>query len=377
MPMAWGFLALTMKEVFGLARWYRGTENVDVFNLVAPFKLFWWLEHGALLVAIVIMGRWVWGYLLKRIHSQLFMVFTFMTLIVFLITTTVFTGILLVNLQGEVEQRMRTDVKVLEYALEQQRQKLLSDAVALAGQPSVQVIASGGLAGVTGDSGALVDLAVEGEHSLLMITDEYGAIVARADNPDVVGQSVSDDAVVARALEGERFAGVEIQEGGLVPEVWLKAAVPVTQGGSQQGTVVIGQVVDTAFVDGIKASTGLDASLYAGDVLAASTYVLSEGQRWVGTRLTDETVHSSVLEEGETYVGGVEILNIPYVAAYAPLENGAGIPVGMMFVGAPQVEVIKTATESVVLTFRIAALLMVLSTVPAFLVARYITYQVR
>jgi hypothetical protein len=215
-------------------------------------------------------------------------------------------------------------------------------------------------------------------YPLAMAVDADGVVTVRADDPAAAGTSVSSDVLVQKALAGEATVSVVAEEGVLVPELWLKAAAPVTVAGRTVGAVLLGRVADTAYVDGVKTTTGLDAALYAGNVLAATTYTTGEAnRRWLGTTLTDQRVLDQVLNRGEAWVGGMTMMNVPFAGAFEPLKNAADVPVGMVWVGVPQVRFMETAAEAVTATFTWASILMVLSVIPAFFVARYIVYQVK
>ena len=79
-----------------------------------------------------------------------------------------------------------------------------------------------------------------------------------------------------------------------------------------------------------------------------------------------------MLEKGEQFTGPAEVLNQPYYTAYSPLKTADGEVVGMLFVGKLQTELFAAADRSIQLTFLGSALLMILSTIPAYFVARYI-----
>ena len=96
-PVSLGFFILGLAELLGVSIGFRDTANVALANLVAPFRPLWITERVILLIAIYIFGRWVWGYLLKRFETQLFMIFTTATLAIFLITTVAFSLASLAN----------------------------------------------------------------------------------------------------------------------------------------------------------------------------------------------------------------------------------------------------------------------------------------
>ena len=375
-PIAIGFFIIAFADLAALARLLRNTSNVSIHQLVAPFGPLWLLEHAALLIAAVVLGRWVWRYLLKRFDSQIFIILTTTVLAVFMITTTVFTGLLLRSLQAEALARLDTDAKVLDYTLDSLKDATLSDAEVVAQNQQVQT------AVVAEDIDELAKLAqsllLTKQRRFLVITGIDGQVLARGEDTERIGDSLSEDPTVKRALNEEATSSVVVQDGPLSPRVTIQSATPIKHAGRTIGTVLTGTVVDNAFVDGLKRTTGLEAAIYGGNVLSATTLVAADNRsRWVGVTEEDPTVVAQVLEQGNNYSGAVELFNTPYFAAYLPLKDVTGQTVGMLFVGRPQLTVLKTANRSVELTFFVAALLMVLSIIPSYLIARYISYQVR
>ena len=95
-------------------------------------------------------------------------------------------------------------------------------------------------------------------------------------------------------------------------------------------------------IDQISSDLGIVATLFVreeGDYKRVLTSIVNKetGDRVEGTLLSNEAVAESV-EAGNTYVGNVNILGEPYLAAYAPLENQDQEAIGIMFVGISQEE---------------------------------------
>jgi len=82
-----------------------------------------------------------------------------------------------------------------------------------------------------------------------------------------------------------------------------------------------------------------------------------------------------VLIDGKNYSGEMNILNVPYFAAFTPLKDVDGNPVGMLFAGEQQVSVIQAASSSIEYTFILAVIFLLFSILPSFLISRFITNQ--
>ena len=184
--------------------------------------------------------------------------------------------------------------------------------------------------------------------------------------------------MVKSALAGEDSSSVVSKDGVLAPVVSIGASSPIENGGEVVGAVLIYFDIDHAFVDGVKSATGLDASVYADNIRSATTFLAPDGKsRYTGIKEEKADILERVLVKGELYKGASEILNVSYFASYLPLKDINGVPVGMLFVGRPQVELLKTAGRSIELTFFVTAVLLALSIFPSYLVSRYIVLQIR
>ena len=374
--VAKSLFVFSLVELLALAGEFRNTSNVDVYSLVTSFSWLWIGEHVVLLIATIMMLVWVWQYLLKRLETQLFMIYTASILMTFLAITVAFTGLLVKNVQDEVLSRLQTDVRVLDYALASKLGVVRADAETLADNLHIQeAIVEEDLKTLRND---VEQYLLNKSESMMIVTNVDGQVLARGEDREKIGDSLSDNSLVRKALSGEGVTSVVVGSGVLAPRVWVRAAVPVKAGETILGVVMTGMILDNAFVDGVKEATNLEASIYADEVLSATTLKASDGvSRFTGTSESNEVVVESVLSNGEEYVGGVRLFDSEYFGAYKPLLSDDGATVGMLFVGTPQTSVFKTAGKSIELTFLIAAGLIVLSVIPSKIVSKYIASQLR
>lgn len=374
-PLAYSFFLLAIADLVGLSSLFIHTDNVAIYQLVVPFGPLWITEHLILLLAGIQFGRWVFRYLLKQFEVQLFMILTTATLSIFLITTVTFTGLLLKNIQDQTTGELLTDVNVLSYVIDSKKAELLSDAQVVAQNSDV-------IDAVTNTSriklvGLLGDILLAKKESSLVVTGDAGQVLARGEDKDRAGESLSDDPLVKRALLGNAGVSVVTLDGVLAPVISLQAAVPIKSNSNVIGVVLVGSLVDNAFVDGLKNATGLEAMMYGDNQISASTLMTPDNKsRLIGLKEEHTAIKSTVLTRGESYTGSVTLSGQPYFGAYLPLKDVDGNPVGMLFVGRPQIGVLQTAGHSIELTFLLAAALLVLAIVPAYFIAAYISSQV-
>jgi len=108
-------------------------------------------------------------------------------------------------------------------------------------------------------------------------------------------------------------------------------------------------------VDQVQAMVGGAATVFQvyNDSYAVriSTNVIgTDGQRAVGTRLTDE-VYDFTVKKGETYYGRRDLFGKNYVTAYEPIKDHNGKIIGVLFVGTEEgqtLDVVKTSIRDTV-----------------------------
>ncbi len=74
------------------------------------------------------------------------------------------------------------------------------------------------------------------------------------------------------------------------------------------------------------------ATLFLGDTRIATNVRLFEGERALGTRVS-QAVRDRVLGQGETWLGTAFVVNDWYVSGYEPVVDGRGQRIGMLYVG--------------------------------------------
>ena len=166
------------------------------------------------------------------------------------------------------------------------------------------------------------------------ITDARGIVVGRG-HSDKLGDSVTNQKTVMKALEGT--ANVDIERGTVVT-FSLRASAPVKNAdGKVIGTISIGRSLsDIGYVDDIKVLTGLEVSIFKGDIRVQTTLMQADGSRATGSRITDQAVLDAIFKKGiNFFTPNSELFGQKYASCYWPLRNNSGEIVGMWFIGAP------------------------------------------
>jgi len=375
-PVALSFFLLSLSEVLALGYMLRESSNSGLYSFVAPYSILWIIQSITILLAIAVLTKWTFFYLLKRIQSQLFMIFVSATVGLFIIITLVFSGLLLKNIESEALVSLTTDVNVLEYAINSKKDEAVSDAQVIAFNPDViESISKNNKSKLR--SIATSSLLAKKQTNVTILTSD-GVVLARGDDPERIGDSLSSDVLVKKAIGGENAVSVVTKDGVLAPTVSVRSAVPVMSGSEVIGVVMVGTDIDNAFADGVKETTGLNVSIYADNTRSATTFIAPDGKtRWVGVKEESEAVKKRVILEGKLFAGSINVLNVPYLSAIIPLKDINNNVIGMLFVARTQVSLLQAAGKSIEITFLVAVLLLIASIIPAYFVSRYISSQLK
>lgn len=375
-PAAVAFFFLAVAETVRAVLLWSNTTNVFWSKALAEHSFIWNLHVTFQLIGIAILAFWAWGYIRFRLQIQLFTTILASVFVIFLVTTCFFSFILLKNLENDALSHLKTDANVFQYALDRLQLEALSHAKALAADSGLKE------ALLVNDTDKLYKITsqvlVSQNLATLTVSSVSGEVLMRAEDKDAIGDSLAEDPLVMSAAGGKQLSTLVLNERPIISEVFIKSAVPVVDTGTQKpiGIVAAGFIVDEAFVDGVKDVTGLDVTVFAGNKRAATTLVGSDGKsRFSGTLETDSKVLKRVLNDKDIYLGALNVLNIPYYAAYAPLKTYGGETIGMLFIGKPQTELLNTAQQSINFTFLGSVLLMVFAIGPVFFISRYMEEQ--
>lgn len=378
-PLVFGFLFISLSEFVNISSAFKQTPVVFWAQLFSDYSPLWIISHTLEFIGIIIICIWMWGYIRFRLQVQLFILSISVFLAIFLSSTVLFTFLLLRNIEQEALAHLQTDVKVLQYSLENHQEISLANAQSIASDPMlIETI-------LKKNTDELYNIALKyllGQNTnFLTITSKTGEVLMRAENKEKIGDNIRDDEVVKSALLGQKLSTAFALPGFLTPEIQIKAAVPIVRSASSSselvGTVITGFIIDNNFVDGVKTLTGLDAAVFSGKVRSATTFLAPDGKsRLIGASETNKTILKRVLEEGHEFAGSTQVVNQPFYAAYAPLKAYNNKTIGMLFVGKLQQSLLATAQDSIRLTFLGSVILMILSLIPAYFISRFIQQQI-
>ena len=101
-------------------------------------------------------------------------------------------------------------------------------------------------------------------------------------------------------------------------------------------------------LDELKSRMGCEFTIFEGDTRAYTT-VIQNGERVVGTKLSS-SLSSTVLQQGQSYVGKAVILDEEYLCSYVPTRDAAGNISGLIFAGISGTEASRQILLTVILS---------------------------
>ncbi|WP_160678107.1 methyl-accepting chemotaxis protein [Clostridium sp. C8-1-8] len=129
---------------------------------------------------------------------------------------------------------------------------------------------------------------------------------------------------------------------------------------------------DSSVIDEVKEKTGMYATIFMGDTRIATNIKDKDGNRSVGTKANSDVVNT-VIKDGKTYDGKVNIQGNEVKSHYVPLKDDSGNIVGMWFVGIAQEDVLKQLTEMAIYIAGFSLILILIGVFIAIRIAKYIT----
>jgi hypothetical protein len=263
---------------------------------------------------------------------------------------------------------------VVSFALEGKKKAIFSEAVVLSNDEVLKE------AFRKKDKKTLKKLATDyllayKKNSVLLVSTN-GQVLARGENPEQVGESISEDSLFKKALGGAEAVDLVEKNNLFVPVISLKAASLIKDNEEKIGVILVEENLDNAFIDGLKKSTGFEASIFSEEKLSSTTIRLSDDKnRAVGIVLNEKPIVKKVLTKKQAVVSTISFLNTSYLASFLPIINVEDQPIGILSVAQKETEVLRSAIFAIQKTFLSTVLLLFISVFPVYWIAKYLENQ--
>jgi len=255
---------------------------------------------------------------------------------------------------------------------------------------------------------------------VLTLTDQYGNVLLRASNPDVIGDNQNHDPLMelviqkmeplastiiisAEDLQKESplldqqayFEFIDTPHARYRPEteqtagMMLKAASPVFDSQNRLIGVLYGGILlnrNYEVVDKIKQTVYHDvryegkdigtATIFEDDVRISTNVPNEDGSRAIGTRIAED-VYNQVFVQGKQWIGRAYVVNDWYITAYEPIRDINDKVVGILYVGVLEKKYLDIRQQTVYtfLTITLAGVLVTLAV--SYLISLQILIPIR
>lgn len=356
-----GLMVLAIAEAVGWFRFYNDTIVVDVWDLVKPFGWMWAIQIFLAAGGFIIFSSWVFSYLLKRFETQLILILSGFVISVCVVTTTIFSGLSLSRNIARVERSLLAEARGVLYTLNQRKELLKTEARWFADDKRVSTMI---VDEKRTELKEMVKSYVENRRlSGVLVLDATGKVLVGVGETKQVGESLSDDEFVKTAQKGEMVSDLEVHNQGGIEKLVLITCVPVMEEMKVVGVFRMEESLDSTFLISIKKLLSGDFLALVGETVTASSLDYQT-----------EGMNLQIVEEK-----GVEIDlgNRPYIATKLKIEDSHGRVLGGIVSLETNMMVLREV-ETVMTTIYFAAIgLMLLAQIPAILIAKFITKQIK
>ncbi|MDR2337995.1 MAG: methyl-accepting chemotaxis protein [Deltaproteobacteria bacterium] len=156
--------------------------------------------------------------------------------------------------------------------------------------------------------------------------------------------------------------------------LYIHAEHPIIKDGVVIGALITGSDIfsDNNFANSIREKLSIETTSFLGDMIYASTIKDKDGKSLKGTKMEDQAILRSVLENGESLSMRININNQNYNSVYNPILDINGKIIGMSFSAVSTAERDKTLFEIFKLSIIVCAVIIMLFTIINILWVRYI-----
>ncbi|MGN0639077.1 MAG: methyl-accepting chemotaxis protein [Huintestinicola sp.] len=202
----------------------------------------------------------------------------------------------------------------------------------------------------------------ETDHDFVILTDTEGNVLWQSEGCNVTSFDVSE------ALAGNAKSGIAADCGIALA---IEYIAPVKYNNSTiVGAVVVGMdLSEPTYLDNIKAQSETEVTLFAGPTRYATTLIDENGNRIVGTDMSD-SIKKIVIDSSEEYRGKAVLVGQEHYVIYQPMFDMDGKLVGAYFAGLSAASANALFRNMLIIVIIIGIVVMVISSVILFMIIR-------
>lgn len=207
--------------------------------------------------------------------------------------------------------------------------------------------------------------------NFITFADTEGNVIASI-HGDGTKASVASEESFKEALAGNITTGIEFSND---KKLGVRTGTPVkNDAGEIIGVVMAGYcLMDSSFVDNLKAMAGNNFSVYIGDKRANTTVLGKDGRPVLGTEM-DARIAQIVLKDKKIYIGKSQVVGESYMSVFKPIVDRKGDVAGAFVTGVSMEQTNRLWHKGMVKAVLVELVFMV-ATIAAllFYVRRFIT----
>lgn len=362
-----------LSRILSIVDIFSGSSNIIIFNLTRQYSYLWIFENILMLIAVIILLKWTFYYLHFRSAPKLFITFITVSILVFVVSTITFTGFLYSAQQKNILETLKKNAAVFDFTIKELKMQNELAAYSIAQRQQV----------IDGATENKADLATSGLGNPIKelkvggaaITNRSGEVLAASGTYISTGESLVNDPAVAKTLQGKVVSSLVIEHLSDTDQIVTRSAFPIIKDVKVQGVAVVDFPIDQAFIDNTKELTTLDVTINISDIRNATTFVDYNQRRISGTKITNSNVLTLINEDQKSawaWAGTERIGSQNYSTVYRSLADSDNINIASLMVGQSQKQAIDEVSGSIKLTFITVSLLILISLLPLYYVAKFI-----
>lgn len=158
----------------------------------------------------------------------------------------------------------------------------------------------------------------------------------------------------------------------------MVAATPLKYEDDLVGIIFMGySLEDGSLVDQFVTSYDVECTIFKGDLRVSTSLVDKDGNKLVGTRLTNTAITDQVLRQGQNYIGKNTIAGKKYVTVYVPMSVMGGTPTGMVFVAKSLDSIFQIIISAMKVLIPITVLLAAILSVLSFQFVKWLMWRIQ
>ncbi len=337
-----------------------------IHSLSQPFGPIWVVEKIILLIATLMLIKWVSYYLLKQFQSQIFIALTSSSVLIFLTVTISFTSLLLKNIQTDRYSQLKSEMDLMRYVLENKSAELAAYTKLSASSPSTIPLVE------SKNRQELIpiaeSIATSKGVSSVMFLDKDQKVLVRAENPNQFGDSPLSNSFTARLKSGKSVVSPVLDQISDTSVISIQSAEPIQTTSGIVGFLVIKFPLDFIYLDSVSQTTGLNLTLFTSGKSVATTILSPDSKIPI---INQDLPKAPIPWSGEYEFG--ERYYLTHIEELVDLDNN---PLAHLATSIPNSSILETASRSLQTSYLACIILLVVSIVPSFLIARHITKQI-